>query len=60
MYSHPTTNGLPGQSDLLALCRELTVHLTAYAISATHFDDEAFAACERAERLLFDAALGRH
>lgn len=43
------------QTQLVNSCRELTDHLSAYAISAGHFDEEAFMACERAERLLFDA-----
>jgi hypothetical protein len=39
--------------------RELTDHLTGYAISATNLDDEAFATCMKAERLMFDARLDR-
>ncbi len=36
----------------MTLCRELTDYLSAYAISATNFDDDAFAVCEKAEWLL--------
>jgi hypothetical protein len=41
--------------ELLHTCRLLTDHLSAYAVSATNFDEEAFIACEQAERLLYDA-----
>jgi hypothetical protein len=42
---------------LRASCRELADHLVGYAICASNFDEDAFIAIERAERLLHDALL---
>jgi hypothetical protein len=39
-------------SELVASCRELADHLVGYAICASNFDEDAFIAIERAERLL--------
>jgi hypothetical protein len=41
--------------ELVASCRELTDHLNGYAIAAERFDEDAFIACEKAERLLVNA-----
>ena len=40
---------------LLAVCRELTDHLSEYAISASVFDEDAFWTCQQAETLLSEA-----
>lgn len=58
MHPYKKSTGNPTQHELIGLCRELTDHLSAYAISATNFDDDAFATCEKAERLLAEAAVG--
>ncbi len=52
----PSTLSTTGHTEkLLAVCRELTDHLSAYAISADRFDEDALVACEKAERLMADA-----
>ena len=59
-----TTTGPQIQTDLtppallpalLASCRELADHLVGYAVCASNFDEDAFIALERAERLLHEA-----
>ena len=59
MHTQTIPTGPQTQIDFLSLMRELTDHLTGYAISPTNFDDEALATCEKAERLMFDAKLDR-
>ncbi len=54
-----TKNTTTGNQDLLRLCRNLTDHLSAYAISAGRFDEKAFYAVQQAERIMFDARRNR-
>jgi hypothetical protein len=54
-YPLSPTIGTDTQSQidrLIGVCRSLTDHLSAYAISAETFDEDSFISCERAERLL--------